>query len=316
MFRGRCSSRTSVSRNFQVTMKSASAETVVDRVDLWVRRQTFNELLDKAEVRKLLTELSEDDQYWKDQRQKFNDLHQEIDQWLRTEKRPLNEILSADFSNKIFKQVESSEIDPAILKAFMRTPAVESMAGAILYTGILEFMQRADILGNIVNQLPVIGPIRQEVNKALRDALDSSLGPQVKEFLGTQSRPAVEQMIQFILDEKNSKSFSRSAKRLAEYVMSRPVNSLMPSSDTSIRLRDELWEGLRDVVGTVQSQNDLLDTFFDKLGDREVGSVIPEFPSTGKKGLLRLWQRFLDSEGTGLELTNSHPHQGRQRDLE
>ncbi|EKX44982.1 hypothetical protein GUITHDRAFT_139269 [Guillardia theta CCMP2712] len=205
-------------------MKSASAETVVDRVDLWVRGQTFNELLDKAEVRKLLTELSEDDQYWKDQRQKFNDLHQEIDQWLRTEKRPLNEILSADFSNKIYKQVENSEIDPAILKAFMRTPAVESMAGAILYTGILEFMQRADILGNIVNQLPVIGPIRQEVNKALRDALDNSLGPQVKEFLGTQSRPAVEQMIQFILDEKNSKAFSRSAKRLAEYVMSRPVN--------------------------------------------------------------------------------------------
>lgn len=64
----------------------------------------------------------------------------------------------------------------------------------------------------------------------------------------------------------------------------------MPSTDTSLRLRDELWDGLRDVVGTVQSQNDLLDTFFDKLGDREVGSVIPEFPSTGKRGLLRLWQ--------------------------
>ena len=97
-----CSTCKTVRRISNVMMKSASAETVVDRVDLWVRGQTFNELLDKAEVRKLLTELSEDDQYWKGQRQKFNDLHQEIDQWLRTEKRPLNEILSADFSNKVW----------------------------------------------------------------------------------------------------------------------------------------------------------------------------------------------------------------------
>jgi hypothetical protein len=59
--------------------------------------------------------------------------------------------------------VESVSINEDILKAFMRTKAVESLAGAILYTGIFEFVQRADILGNIVNQLPVIGPVRQQV---------------------------------------------------------------------------------------------------------------------------------------------------------
>lgn len=59
--------------------------------------------------------------------------------------------------------IESVSINEDILKAFMRTKAVESLAGAILYTGIFEFVQRADILGNIVNQLPVIGPVRQQV---------------------------------------------------------------------------------------------------------------------------------------------------------
>ena len=38
---------------------------------------------------------------------------------------------------------------------------------------------------------------------------------QVSKFLGTQSRPAVEQMIAFITDDSNKKAFGKSGRRLA-----------------------------------------------------------------------------------------------------
>jgi hypothetical protein len=72
---------------------------------------------------------------------------------------------------QIGERIEKVDVDGDVLKAFMRTKALEGMAGAILYTGILEFMQKADVLGNVVNQLPIIGPVRQQVNVALKDVV-------------------------------------------------------------------------------------------------------------------------------------------------
>jgi len=296
-------------------MSSRSA-TVVDEADAWIRKKTFGELMEKAELRNLLSELSNDDAYWTGEREKFNELFETVDAYLRTEDRPLKEILRKGMADKIVSQVAESEIDPDIVKAFMRTPAVESMAGAILYTGIFEFIQRADILGNIVNTLPIIGPIRKEVNKALKDTLDQTLGSQIKDFLGTNSRPAVEQMISFILANENKKAFAGSASRLAAFVMARPVSSLLPSKETSLGIRNELWDVSRGVVGTVADQESLLDTFFEEYGGKEFGSVVPELPATMKRGMLKVWQKFLDSEGSGLGLSDSAPHPGRIREFE
>jgi len=295
---------------------SERVPTIVDEADQWVRKKTFGELLNKQEVQALLAELSEDDAYWESQRPKFEDLFEKVDDLLREEKRPLKEILREGMADKIVNQVSKSDLDPDILKAFMRTPAVESMAGAILYTGIFEFIQRADILGNIVNTLPVIGPIRKEINKALKDTLDATLGSQIKDFLGSNSRPAVEQMISFILAGENKAAFAGSASRLASFILSRPVQSLLPSKETSRKIRDELWEVSKGVVGSVSDQDTLLDSFFETYGDKEFGAVVPELPETAKKGMLSVWQKFLDSEGSGLDLSESSPHPGRIREFE
>jgi len=280
-------------------------ETVIDRVDEWLRRQTFGGMIDSHELKVLLKDLVSDDAYWQRQRGTYDTIFDEVDTLLRREERPLKEILNDGVLAKLLDQVESADVDPSILKAFMRTPAVESMAGAILYTGIFEFVQAADILGNIVNQLPVIGPIRQEINKSLKEQLDNTLGPQVTNFLGTQSRPAFEQMISFITDDTNKKAFGKSGRRLAEYIMGRPVNNLMPSRETALKIRDEGWPVIRQLVTTVEGQEKLIDGFFEKNGDAQIGEYLPDLPPSAKRGLLRMWQRFLDSEeGMGLGLSD------------
>mmetsp|Transcript_3112 Transcript_3112/g.5027 ORF Transcript_3112/g.5027 Transcript_3112/m.5027 type:complete len:161 (-) Transcript_3112:83-565(-) len=160
--------------------------------------------------------------------------------------------------------------------------------------------------------------MRKEVNKALKETLDQTLGSQIKDFLGTQSRPAVEQMIQFILSEDNKKSFGSSGRRLADFIMTRPVSSLMPSEDSMGTIRDEGFLVFREVFGTIAEQDDLLDSFFERFGDEQFGTFLPELTPTAKKGMLKVWQRFLDSEASGLDLT---PDSGsgkriRERDLE
>ena len=43
------------------------AETVIDRVDEWLRRQTFAGMVDRHEIKKLLTDVVSDDDYWQRQ---------------------------------------------------------------------------------------------------------------------------------------------------------------------------------------------------------------------------------------------------------
>ena len=124
---------------------------------------------------------------------------------------PQELILPLALTSQLLDQIEAADLDSDVVKAFMRTPAVEvglpslsphprapgriagggpphraavvrrpprraghdgrparraeqAMTGAILYSAILDFLQRADVLGGIVDSLPVVGPIRQEVN--------------------------------------------------------------------------------------------------------------------------------------------------------
>ena len=54
----------------------------------------------------------------------------------------------------------------------------------------------------------------------------------------------------------------------------------------------------------------------------QLGSFLPEMPSTAKKGLLKIWQKFLDSEeGIGLGLSDfigssQSARPARQREFE
>jgi hypothetical protein len=61
----------------------------------------------------------------------------------------------------------------------LASPAVVSVIGSVLYEGIFEFIQTVDILGNIVNGLPIIGPVRKQIMTGLKRELDRTLGKQV-----------------------------------------------------------------------------------------------------------------------------------------
>lgn len=49
-------------------MTAGRTETVIDRVDEWVRKQTFGSMVDRQELKRLLKDVVTDDAYWQRQR--------------------------------------------------------------------------------------------------------------------------------------------------------------------------------------------------------------------------------------------------------
>jgi hypothetical protein len=47
-----------------LAISTGRTETVIDRVDEWLRRQTFGGLVDRQELKNLLKDLVADDAYW------------------------------------------------------------------------------------------------------------------------------------------------------------------------------------------------------------------------------------------------------------
>merc|ERR1719229_217876 len=103
----------------------------------------------------------------------------------------------------------------------MTQPAVEQILSDILYEGIFEFIQKADLLGNVVNSLPVIGPIRQTIVAEFKKSLDRVLGPQIKKFLASYNRVAVQRVIDLVVSPQNTQAFGAANRKIVESLFER-----------------------------------------------------------------------------------------------
>lgn len=225
-----------------------SKEDLVARFDAWLRQQTLESLLPLDDALALLEEAGADEAAWSRARPRFEKLWARGEELLRAEKRPVEALLSPTARARLLDAVAAAEPDPEAVRAFLRTPAVEAMLGDVLYHGITEFLKKADLLGNLINQLPVIGGIRRRVMDMFKEEVDTRLGGQIKGFLGGFSGRAVDRMIGNVLSEDNRAGFREARRKLVEHLLKRPVHSLVPDAATCTRWRDAAWEGLREAA--------------------------------------------------------------------
>lgn len=227
------------------------------------------------------------------------------------EKRSLKDILGQDSAERLLQQIEQLDIyDPATVRSFIQTPVFESMLGGILYEGIFEFLQRVDIIGNIVNNLPIIGPIRVAIVKEFKASLDRTVGKQIKVFLSSFNKVAVQRMADFVLSPQNRQSFSKANRNVADALLSRKLSELLSSSTQSIAdARQNLWKTIvetpeQDVIKIVEYVYDQFGTVvFGTVFQIDVKNVLDKAP-TVKQVISANMGRFLQSE-QGKLLINS-----------
>jgi len=238
----------------------------------------LREAVPPEEVLATIKGLREDEAMWANSRPVYDRLIAKAEQQLRDETRSIRELLGEKSSERLLDSLENLDGDPEATKAFLKTPAVEGVVGSLLYEGIFEFIKTVDILGNIVNGLPIIGPIRQQILGAVKKELDTTLGRQVKGFLGSYSRLATDQLVSMVLDGQNTAGFGAARRKLGEQVLSRPVSSLVPPEAVIADLRDSAWAVAREPLPIDEAE--LINRAYDAFGDEsldglEVGESAP-----------------------------------------
>jgi hypothetical protein len=173
-------------------------------------------------------------------------------------------------TNILVVRVEAWDIyEPTTVRAFLQNAAFEDMIGGILYEGIFMFIQKVDIIGNIIDKIPLLGPVRKIVMTEFKSSLDKTLGGQVKAFLSTSfNRIAVERMIEFFLASKNRPALLRANGAVAKSLFDRPLSSIAPGKDTTLLLRERLWNLLRDVPPSEIIT--LTETMYDRVASKSL----------------------------------------------
>lgn len=270
---------------------SSSARPFLDDLQAWLREQEAAALVSRDEARRLVADLRQDEAFWSRVRPHFDHAWGRAEERLRGERRGLREVLSPEAQARLLDAAEAMDPDPEALRTFLRTPAIETMLGSILYAGIFEFIKKVDLLGSLINKLPVIGPIRKRVMAAFAEEVELRLEGQIKGFLGTFSGLAVERMIQFVLSDENREGFRKARRRLAEHLMQRPVASLLPDAATSARWRDTAWGALREA--SITDEAHLLEWLYEDHGGSTLGMWTWEGSPLGRDLLARGLERFL-----------------------
>jgi hypothetical protein len=271
------------------------ARPFLDDLRAWLRARRPAELVTREEAARLLAELRGDEAFWTRARPRFDEAWARGEARLRAERRALKEVLAPEARARLLEAAEALDPDPEAVRTFLRSPAIERMLGSVLYTGIFEFIRKVDLLGNLINKMPVIGPIRKRVMAAFAEEVETRLEGQIKAFLGGFSGLAVEKMIQFVLSDENREGFRTARRRLAEHLLERPVASLLPDAATATRWRDGAWQGLRRAL--VADEGQALDWLYEDHGEASLEAVLWEPSPLGKDLLARGLERFLAEGG-------------------
>mmetsp|Transcript_21078 Transcript_21078/g.34883 ORF Transcript_21078/g.34883 Transcript_21078/m.34883 type:complete len:312 (-) Transcript_21078:94-1029(-) len=284
-----------IQRSF-ITVREASSRPAID----WVKQEPLDSLLPKDDVRAIISELLSDKALIDDSEGLVSRNWDSLEAKLRNETRSVQEFLGTDTTDRILDAVSSlNSYDPQAVQAFLSSDAITNLFSRVLYDGIFEFFQKIDVFGQIVNGLPIIGPIRKQIVQETKKQLDRSLGPLVQNFLATYTKIAVKQASEYVLSPSNAKAFGGANVKLASSILERPVNSLLPSSDMSKELQTSLFEYLRTVEP--KDFDEYIEFAYDYAGDKaldrlvDVNRVVDASP-TLEKTLDRLWTRGVEAQ--------------------
>ena len=150
----------------------------------------------------------------------------------------------------------------------------------------------------------MLGPVRKVVINEFKNQLDKTVGQQVKSFLSSFNRIAVQRMIEYLLNPKNRGSLQKANRAVAQSLFDRPLSSLSPGVETTLILRERIWAV---VINAPPSEIVLL---FDSMYDRVSSKTLDDFGDaqqlldavpTARKVLEDNIARFFDTtEGNNL----------------
>lgn len=243
----------------------------------YLTSESINDLLPKEDLIAIVVELKSSDSLMDDLESQSLRVFDKISDKLMQEERSMSEIIGPSNMDSVIERIGSMEdsiYDPTTVNAFLGSDAINSMFAKVLYDGIFEFFQRIDIIGNIINGLPIIGPVRQQINSQFKRELDKTLGPLVQQFLRAYTKVAVQQASDFVLSDNNKKAFSSANARIVASIVNRPLKDLIPTStvEFSKKLQSSFFKFVKDA--SEEDIDRVMTVTYDWIGDKRVRDYI------------------------------------------
>jgi len=194
------------------------------------------------------------------------------------QRRTIRSLLGEEATERLLRGVQNVDLysDPKTVNAFLQSDAINDLFAQVLYDGIYEFFQTIDVFGNIISNLPVLGPIRNKIRDDLKSQLDRTLGPTLRNFLKGYTTVAIGRAAGFVLSEQNRRAFGSANARLLKSILDRPLEDLLPESSNPsiVKLRTEFFGYLRE-LGKEDSSDleEYAALIYDLVGDKSLDSL-------------------------------------------
>ena len=292
----------------------------------YLSTQTLESLLSPSDAKLIYEELlfsssSTDNDNGEQQSTLFNDdtYQQYVKYWdklgrkLREETRTPADLLGSDITNRILSFIKGEgdgdggggSYDAQTVKAFLESDAINSLFTQLLYDAIFEFTTKFDILGNAISNLPLLGPVRNQVLKESKRNMDRTLGPLLRQFLSGYTRVAIRQAIDFVVSKENASAFGNANAKLVGYLLEkRSVSEWIPEDKVLIRWRQDVWDYVISLErGSDQQKiiNQSIDWIYDLVGDKcfddagvDVDAIFDASP-TLERNVALFWKRCQDN---------------------
>jgi len=266
----------------------------------WIKAEQLESILPKQDALSIIDELLSDEELINDSESVVMKNLDKLERKLLEETRSVAEILGKETTDSILKTVENVDgYDPDAVRAFLGSEAVNKLLAQVLYDGIYNFFQTIDVFGNIIGNLPIIGPIRNQIRDEAKRSLDRTVGPLIKSFLRTYTKVAVLEASDFVLSPGNRKIFASANVKLASNILERPVNSLVPPSDMTSKLRNDAFEYLREAKMT--DLEEYVAFCYDLVGDKSVDDAfnvnrIIDASPTLQRTIDNVWTNAINAE--------------------
>jgi len=198
---------------------------------------------------------------------------------LRRERRSPREIFGNEATDKLVAKLGEMIMmsDGLALEKFVRSPQVGNIIGALLYETLFDFVRRSNLLGQFVRDMPMLGPLQDQIDKTLQFFMNSQLGAVIKQFLGEYASTATERILELANTPENRKSFGNLVSRiLSSEFFDKPIARLIPDEATIAAMRENLVNLMEHSSGVAAA---VVDFVYDSVGERQLGEFGSPFTS-------------------------------------
>jgi hypothetical protein len=263
----------------------------------WIRGKSINELVSRVDVTALGREIAKDKQTLERAYQLYDLLWDWTREELEEETRSVRELAGTELSERLVKVAGNTTPDEETARIMFRNPAAEAMFGNVLYEGISEFLSRVDIIGEILDNIPLIGGIKGKIEDNIPQGTQGLVEGRIKKFLGNFSGAACEKGMNVVLSDDHINEVQAVQAEVVEHFLDQPVQDYVPDPHESDEWKTAVWSAVETQLDDVEELMDRLDRFYDDFNAHSLDEFLPEeLPKTACTLFASVIEEFLSDE--------------------